>query len=354
MRSFARGPLAHIAAFVAATTCCCSAHVSRPISFATASIAGTHVKYLLVQLSRVRVLAAVGDDRVDHTESLAGMALRHNALAAIDGGYFESFVRGPIKDLIESTVVNGVLVFKGDVGSTLFFDEENRARIESIPLRIEGSLDGSYLFPNEWYADWINRLPQSSYPSVTIFTPAWGQTTGLPGLQAQVSHGIVRRVSWQPLAIPPGGYVVYMPHQTTMAIQFRVGRRIGYRVERAGGEPLGLFANARQAIGGGPTLLRNGRVCLFPRAEGFHDRALFRIVRRSVVGITRDGRRLILATAVGTLHQMARVMRALGAYEAMNLDGGSSSGMWAWGRYLTTPSRPIGNALLILPLHVRP
>jgi exopolysaccharide biosynthesis protein len=58
---------------------------------------------------------------------------------------------------------------------------------------------------------------------------------------------------------------------------------------------------------------------------------------------------LILATATGTLHQMARIMRRLGAYQAMNLDGGASSGLWAWGHYLTTPQRLLNNALLVLP-----
>jgi hypothetical protein len=355
MRSLARRVLPYVAVLVAATTVPSLSHPLRAISFATASVAGTDVKYLLVRLDRVRVQTALGQDRVDRTESLAGIARRHHALAAIDGGYFESFFPGPIKDLIESTVVNGHLVFKGDVGSTLFFDAANRARIEDIPLRIEGSLDGSYRFPDDWYADWLNRLPEGRQtPSVTIFTPAWGRTTGLPGLQAQIAGGVIARISRHSLRIPADGYVVYMPHAPDMAVQFRVGRRVAYRVVRADGAGLGIFANARQAIGGGPTLVEAGRIALDPRAEGFHDPALFRRVRRSIVGITRDGRKLILATAVGTLHQMARAMRALGAYEAMNLDGGASSGLWAWGHYLTTPERPIGNALLVLPLPDRP
>ncbi len=351
MRIFARRVLPYIAALVAVVTSPCLAHPDRAISFAATSVAGTQIKYLLVRLDRVRIETVLGQDRVDRTESLAGMARRHHALAAIDGGYFESYFPGPIKDLIESTVVNGTLVFKGDVGSTLFFDAENHARIEDIPLRIEGSLDGSFHYPDGWYADWLNRLPEGRAPNVTIFTPEWGRATGLKGLQAQVTNGVITRVSRRSLPIPLDGYVVYMPHAPVMALQFRVGRQIAYRIVRANGMGLGFFADAREAIGGGPTLITNGRITLNPRAEGFHDAALFKIVRRSVIGITRDGRRLILATAVGTLHQMARAMRAIGAYQAMNLDGGESSGLWAWGHYLTKPARLLNNALLILPLH---
>ena len=44
---------------------------------------------------------------------------------------------------------------------------------------------------------------------------------------------------------------------------------------------------------------------------------------------------------------MAGVMKALGAYQAMNLDSGASSGLWVRGKYLSTPGRLISNALLM-------
>ena len=42
-------------------------------------------------------------------------------------------------------------------------------------------------------------------------------------------------------------------------------------------------------------------------------------------------------------------MQALGCEQAMNLDGGASSGLWLSGGYLRQPGRPISNALLVLP-----
>ncbi|HUY41179.1 MAG TPA: phosphodiester glycosidase family protein [Candidatus Dormibacteraeota bacterium] len=335
---------------LAASVSLCRAGARPAVSFATATISGRHVTYLVVRLDRVRVETALGHDRVARMESLAQMALRHHALAAIDGGFFESSFRGPIKDLIDTTVVNGRLVFKGDSGSTLFFDAKNRASIAQIPLRIEGALDGSYAYPNNWFAYWINRYPENaSRSTVTIFTPAWGSATGLRGFQVLVEDGVIVQIAHRSLPIPLDGYVIYVRGEPEMASHFRVGRRIAYRLVRRDGEGLGSFGDAWQAIGGGPRLLLDGRVALDPHAEGFHDPALFRIAERSIVGVTRDGRRLILATATGTLHQMARIMRRLGAYDAMNLDGGASSGLWAWGHYLTRPHRMLNNALLILP-----
>ena len=46
--------------------------------------------------------------------------------------------------------------------------------------------------------------------------------------------------------------------------------------------------------------------------------------------------------------QFAQVMQVLGAREAMNLDGGASSGLVYEGKYLTKPGRALSNALVVL------
>ena len=41
-------------------------------------------------------------------------------------------------------------------------------------------------------------------------------------------------------------------------------------------------------------------------------------------------------------------MKALGCRDAMNLDGGASSGLFFRGAYLTRPGRDISNGLLVM------
>jgi exopolysaccharide biosynthesis protein len=41
------------------------------------------------------------------------------------------------------------------------------------------------------------------------------------------------------------------------------------------------------------------------------------------------------------------MMKQAGAYQAMNLDGGASSGLYYNGKYLTTPGRQISNAIVV-------
>ena len=56
-----------------------------------------------------------------------------------------------------------------------------------------------------------------------------------------------------------------------------------------------------------------------------------------------------------TLYQLGQQMQALGAVNAMNLDGGGSSTMWIKGMGIvnhptdSTGERPVSNAIVIMP-----
>ena len=91
----------------------------------------------------------------------------------------------------------------------------------------------------------------------------------------------------------------------------------------------------REAVGGRPLLLRDSTFGPTVDTEG---QAGFANGRhpRTAVGIADDGRRLLLVVVDGrqkpysdgmTLRELARVMLALGAPDALNLDGGGSTAM---------------------------
>lgn len=310
----------------------------------TVMIDGRLVRFVIARLDRVRVRAALGGAEVGETAWLADIAKRDHAIAAINGGYFEAYAKHvPRRNLDQTTVIDGSMVFKGDVGSTLYFNRENRANIGRVPLRITGTLDGGGLFWNTWYAYWFNRLPGPTGQTITIFTPAWGRTTALRGgPQVQVTDGVVTAINWHATAIPRDGYVIYFRGEWPVAFRFWKGRRVAYMVKAARG-----FRHVWEAIGGGPQLLLDGEASLHPRAEGFHDPKMFASGKRSMVGINAAQTSLIFAVATGSLSQCAHIMKELGAYNAMSLDGGASSALWANGRYLVSPGREVNNALVI-------
>ncbi|HEX3550962.1 MAG TPA: phosphodiester glycosidase family protein [Candidatus Elarobacter sp.] len=313
-------------------------------------VAGEPATYLTVRLDDVRVRIGLGEGRPGRVEALDGIARRYHALAAINGGDYEAYGDAPIRDPNHTLITGGSMMFKGDVGDVLWFDDDGHARIDRIPLKIEGGLDGRWTWPNNWYAYWINRYPAGTGDTITIFTPEWGERTGLAGgPQVQVADGVVTAIQNSSTIIPRNGFVVYFRGEAKAASHFAVGRTAQYRVVRADGEPMGAFAFAREAIGCGPRLVTDGRITVDPAAEGFRDpKILSASAARSAVGLSRDGKTMILATSEGTIARMAAVMRGLGAYQAMAFDGGASAGLWLRGRYVTEPGRPLNNALLVL------
>ncbi|MFN2601942.1 MAG: phosphodiester glycosidase family protein [Gemmatimonadaceae bacterium] len=116
-------------------------------------------------------------------------------------------------------------------------------------------------------------------------------------------------------------------------------------------------------IGGWPQILRDGKNVAADAAtvEGTISRNAEMRHPRTAVGYSRDGSTLFLLTVDGrsessggmTLVELANMMRKLGAWQAMNFDGGGSTTMVIDGALVNKPSdkegeRAVGNALLVV------
>jgi hypothetical protein len=116
-------------------------------------------------------------------------------------------------------------------------------------------------------------------------------------------------------------------------------------------------------IGGWPRILRDGENVAGESAtvEGTLSRNAEARHPRTAVGFARDSSTLFLLTVDGrsensggmTLVELASVLRELGAWQAMNFDGGGSTTMVVEGKVVNRPSdkegeRAVGNALLVV------
>ncbi len=118
----------------------------------------------------------------------------------------------------------------------------------------------------------------------------------------------------------------------------------------------------RTVVGGWPRIIDAGRnvALAADSVEGTVPRFSRARHPRSALGISRDSATLYLvavdgrqATSVGmTLEELADAMITMGAYEAMNLDGGGSTALVVRDSVVNTPSdangeRPVGNVVAI-------
>ncbi|GAA1434550.1 phosphodiester glycosidase family protein [Microlunatus lacustris] len=149
----------------------------------------------------------------------------------------------------------------------------------------------------------------------------------------------------------------------------RVGQRLQVTAGLEGsGHRLIRPGSGASVVNGGPELVRDGRVHVTPRADGFVQASSsvyygFSQQRnpRTFAGVDRAGRTMIATvdgrstSSLGTsIVETAALARALGMHDALNLDGGGSTTMVTGGQVVNDPSdaageRPVGDALLVLP-----
>jgi uncharacterized protein YigE (DUF2233 family) len=126
------------------------------------------------------------------------------------------------------------------------------------------------------------------------------------------------------------------------------------------------------AVGGGPMLLRDGRLGIDWRQEKMIENFAADNQPRTAAGLSKDGKTLVLMTVDGrqpavsvgmSLYELALYLREAGCWTAMNFDGGGSTTMVVRGDVVNRPCDRLGprrvvNAILVLeegptgPLHM--
>lgn len=263
------------------------------------------------------------DDGMEGLSLLPNLARRWDALVAINGGYFNRIRRLPLGALREQgRWLSGPILNRGALG----WQVGQLPRFGRLQLQ-EAVIDNN---GNRWPLMVLN----SGYvqKGLSRYTPDWGpwyRALSNNENAVLVRRGVVvarldsaRLTAGVPLAagddlvVGRGGSVPPWGEGESLQLDSRPS------------DPLGSAPNV---LGGGPLLLQDGRVVLQGAAEGFSAGFLSQGAPRTVVA--SDGRRLLLLTLEGvgdagpTLGETAALLQRLGLRDALNLDGGSSTGL---------------------------
>jgi len=243
----------------------------------------------------------------------------------------------------------------------------------------------------------VNARPTATYEATALYTPRFGSRT--PG--SSTSPGVPRStdpdaardttlaIAEAPLvaagqrgdtllyvrrgavlatsgsAVPPDGAVLSSYGPRAKVVQ-AMGDGDTVRVLLTTSPRLARNVTPALLIGGWPRILRDGVNIAADAAtvEGTISRNAEVRHPRTAIGYSKDGKTLWLfvvdgrsTSSVGmTLVEMADYLRKLGAWQAMNFDGGGSTTMVVDGQVVNTPTDPageraVGNALLVIARH---
>ncbi|NBD26570.1 phosphodiester glycosidase family protein [Paenibacillus sp. T1] len=315
----------------------------------TVKIAGRSFAVRTVTIPKgMPVTAGYANRRIGTTQSLAGIASAYQADIAINGAFFDSY--SGIPDPYGMLISGGQPAHIGNTGTTIGFKWDGGAVMDTLRLSINGTVSAADGRTRSWYAYFMNRLP-TGQSAATLFTPQRGKTLGFAAENAVVvQRGVVTAIRHgADAAIPADGFViVYQGGEAGQAERFSVGASVSYTLRTTNLIGASVdWSGVHTAVGAGPRLVADGKVALDAAAEGFRDpKILTGGGARSGIAIRRDGSILIATVPGATMKQWAEIMLQLGAGQAMNLDGGASSGMLFQGRTVTQPGRALSNALL--------
>ena len=324
-----------------------------------------------------RLGGVLSNERVSGLERPSTMARRTGAVAGVNGGFFA--VDG---DPVGALAVDGRVVSEPvNRRSALIVPADRGARPRIAPLSFTGSVTAG---AGERLIDGVDRRrgsipacggrggdqptqrPDSALtctdPSeLVLFDSSYGALQPSTGVEALVRGGVVERIGRpRSRAVPRDALV--LSGSGDAATFLRSSLEVGGPAQIE----LGLGAGQALVTGGGPRLLAHGRVAVAAGSEGFaplsapgfvasrHPRTLAGVKSDgTVLLVTVDGRRPGWSAGV-TLPEAARMMRALGARNALNLDGGGSTGMVVLDELVSRPSDPSGeravsDGIFVLP-----
>lgn len=320
------------------------AYEKQRVATGTGSTA-VHILHVDPRSPDIAIQPVIAGDIATGMETASVIATRNDAIAGVNGGYFAGSGSPLGMVVIDGELVSAPLPRRSVFGISR----------SGEPLIRTFEFQGRVRTPgNSWlWVSAVNRPPHAG--GVAVYTGRYGPLTPTLGLAAVIRDGRVVAFASGRIMIPEDGYVLTVNRADAHLLKdhLRVGEPATVTFALAPG--LELIS----ALGGGPRLVKDGQPFIPFGWEWFTQYLFSRRAPRTAVGIRPNGK-LIFVTVDGrsrrntgmTLTELANLMVRLGAWEAMNLDGGGSATMVVGGRIVNEPSdgreRLIGSALLVL------
>lgn len=297
---------------------------------------------------RVQLDLAMAKEGANAVERVSHIARRHGALAAINGSFFHGTT-------LDSSV--GLVVRQGEIIA------DSGHRRTSLGIDPQGKMimgipqvrTGLFVHQQDRFQR-VNGVNQPrKYHQTVVYTPRFGQytRTNTYGREVVVRDNRVVRYSYGNTQIPRDGFVI-SAHGKGKDIQdlYPLGSEISLKTIQQG-----AWKQVNTILTGAPHLVKEGRVHNTYFQERLHS-SLKKPNSRSAIGYTHNGKLLMVTVlpAKGnkgggvTFTRLAQIMRRMGAYEAMALDGGGSTSIYV-PHTIEYAHRPVTNALIIKPVN---
>lgn len=325
-------------------------------------IDGKNVNFNLLRLDlkKVRLDVVHAMDAAIGTETTSSLAKRHNAVAAINAGFFR------LDNSIFAGDNVGYLTIDGYVWS--------EPTMERGAIGIINRRKKTEVFLDRWRFAGYLRLKSGDRPDVLMglnreingdevvaYTPAFGTLAPRTGdVRLVIRKGRVVGECLDTCEIPKNGFVlVGNGARSNILKQLKTGDRVQTVWDIVSKNNAYPAYRIEDAVAGVPLLIRDGKIDITWKEEKASKDFVETRHPRTAVANLKDGKFLMLtadgrseASAGIDLYDLADFLLELGAVDALNLDGGGSTTMVLDDKVVNHPSdkggeRKIGDALIV-------
>lgn len=262
-------------------------------------------------------------------DKVSSLVEKHDAVAGINGDYFNYT---PLPSSLGTLINDGTIIsspIEKDYALPSFFvDFLNNAKIDYMDRSMVATnlSSGKKVIINA-----INKVT-TNFDVLTLLDKNWGAKSIGNKFHSDLVEVVVEdnvvtdvRIGKEAVNIPQNGYVLAVRGEERMQglDQFAIGDSIDLQLSTSPSTDEIKFA-----IGGGSIILKDGELSLTNiNSQGN--------APRTGIGISQDGKEIILVTIDGrdnsfkgvSQEMFGAILRELGAYNGLNLDGGGSTTM---------------------------
>ncbi len=325
------------------------------------------INLLRLDLTKVRLDVVHAMDAAIGTETVSSIASRHDAIAAINAGFFR------LDKSIYAGDAAGVLMIDGNLLSESYgnrvaltinnFSDKTEVFINRLSLSQTVSI-GKQTFE----VTGINRQRREN--DLIIYTPEFHFTTltDKKGIEIVVQRNKVLKAldGKGSIEIPSYSFIISASGKFREQLLGVARRNVGVTLSRQW-ETFDSknYRNAfvvKDIVGGVPQLIKNGKIEISWEQEKSSKVFVETRHPRTAVAKLKDGKFLMVTidgrqpnVSVGmNLQELAEMLLEFGATDAMNLDGGGSTTMFLNGKIVNQPSdkegeRKVSDAILVFP-----
>ncbi len=315
-----------------------------------------HIATIQFPNPNIDLFSILAQDQIIGREKLSSIAKRYSADLAINGNFFNLDTGEPIGIFVSNGELIKLPIKRGAFAITY----DNRVVIDIFETTIKIKIDNRIINVNnlntprggndivlftKWFAK-TSAIQKNSFAGVNIIIelnekiPFHGI---ISGKVINIEYGVTSSI------IPENGCVLSLGGLALKNLPFfSVGKELEIIVESKPTIPI------KEAIGGGPILLKDGNIVLGKTKEmpfdsniieGKHPRTIIGIKQDMIYFFFIEGRKENISGM--SLKEVSELLKTMGIESALNLDGGSSSNMVLWGDPIIDSDRTIASALIL-------